>query len=124
MSLKPMGDTVFGDPIVQEDESTVKLVSEIHNLAQEYIDALGPSAQLEFSREARRLEAIAQPEKVYYMMTVTDIGPECVELQPGDTAILAPYSGTMITVVNEETQEPRRVFCISESAVLARYRED
>ena len=56
------------------------------------------------------------------MMTVTAVGPDCRELQKDDIAIIPKRAGTMITVL--EGDIPKRVFVITEDAVLARYRED
>jgi len=121
MGLKPFGDTVFGEVI--EHRGNEMLLGDLHNAVSTFDG--GANAHI-FEREARALAAVLEaPEKQLYQMRVRELGPDCKEdLQVGDIAILPPLSGTMLTIVDEETDEYMRIFAISESLILAGYRED
>lgn len=80
------------------------------------------SGRLELDVAKRQIDASLQPDKRVYQVMVIAVGPECKDLQVGDLAILPPRKGTMITVVDEKTNEPLRVYAIRESDVLALYR--
>lgn len=123
MALKPMNDTVFGD-LISED-SFDELTNMLHELTRDYeasLDSANLKTQIGIAE--RQIKAqLAKKNKLHFMVTVTAVGPDCRELHPGDTAILPPHGGTMVTVINENN-EPQRVFAIKERAVLARWREE
>lgn len=121
MPLLPMNDTIFGDPVSEDgfDELTQLFMD-----ASREFRALNESMESSLYVEERKLTAqLEKKTPLYLLCHVTAVGPDCRDLKIGDTAILPPYGGTMITVY-DEGGEPRRVFCISERAVLARYTED
>ena len=116
--LVPMNDTIFGDPISEEAFDDLTLL--FNEVAAEFQEDLGDTSG-ELYREQKNLTAkLAQKPKLHFMVTVTAAGPDCKELEVGDTAVLPPQSGTMVTIIDEVTNEPRRVFAISERVVLAR----
>lgn len=122
--LKPMNDTIFGE-IISDDsfDDLTRLFQEVSETFRETFENRMLDGQV--AVEERKIAAQLQKKnKLHYMVTVTATGPDCRELAIGDTAILPPYGGTMVTVVDEETNLPMRVFAISESKVLARWRED
>lgn len=114
MALVPMNDTIFGD-LVEEDVFD-ELTEMYYSLTQSMSDHV-------FRDADRQLEAqlAAARKPVQFLVTVTAVGPDCRELKVGDTAILPVNGGTMVTVIDEATNIPKRVFCISERVVLARW---
>ena len=122
--LRPMNDTVFGD-LISEDAFD-DLTNLLHEVTREFQESIG-SANLEGQvdvAQAQLTAQLAKKNKLHFMVTVTACGPDCRDLSIGDTAILPPHGGTMVTVIDEQSNEPRRVFAISERVVLARWRDD
>lgn len=125
MSLKPMHDTIFGELI--QHQMNDHLLSEFQALtSQAALEAAGRGRfQAESYLHTRQVEAtITAKKNAHYQALVTAVGPECVELECGDIAVLPPFGGTMLTVVDEETGGYQRVFAIRERDVLARFRGD
>lgn len=123
MPLMPMGETVFGEVVVQDLNRD--LISDFEQLTDQFGDVVESKAgrgQLSVSK--RQIEAQLAPEKMVYQVIVTALGPECRTLRVGDVALLPPRKGTMVTIMDEKTGEPERVYAIKESDVLALYRVD
>ena len=119
-----MNDTVFGDAVSEEAfDDLTKLFNEVASEFRATIESANLDGQL-YRDEKSITAALQQQPKLHFMITVTETGPDCRELAVGDTAILPSAGGTMVTVVDDVTNEPRRVFAISESVVLARWRAD
>lgn len=118
MALEPLNDTVFGDVI--EHETSNELLSELASLTAAFDG--GRSYEMEAGR--RQLEAQLAPQKQPYQIKVTAIGPDVRGVSVGDVALLPEGGGTMVTIVDEETGVFRRIFMISERAILACFSED
>jgi len=119
MGLEPLNDTVFGDVI--EHEANEDLTTEYEELTEAFSGSFGVEDRNMAVGMAAKLN---EKERKFYQIRVTEIGPGCVDMRVNDVAILPPFGGTMITVINEETNTYRRVFCISEKIILAKFRED
>lgn len=124
MSLKPMNNTVFGE--IVEGKRNEALDEELRLATKDFEQSLstanGRGLQTALKRANRVMEAQLEPEPKLFQIKVIATGPDCIELEKGDIAILKARVGSMITVVNVKTREPRRVFCVSEDDVLARFR--
>jgi hypothetical protein len=124
MALKPMNDTIFGTPVSEEAfDDLTQLFAEASVAFKASLDAKALGGDVE-TAERQILAQLNSRKPVNFLVSVTNVGPDCRELQVGDTAILPYGGGTMVTVINEETNEPMRIFAISERVVLARWRED
>lgn len=122
MPLHPMGDTIFGELVSDEGFDTLTLM--FLAASEDFRKDLGGVLGGQVAVDERVITAqLSEKKKLHYMATVTAVGPDCKELRIGDIAVLPPSGGTMVTIVDEETNEPRRVFAISESVVLARWRD-
>lgn len=117
MAIIPINDTVFGD-VIEVDEQV--------ELRTEFL-ALTEAANLggyQFEAARRQVEAALSPKKQAFQVRVFATGPDCKELRPGDIAILPEGGGSMITIIDDETDTFRRVFAIAEKGVLACFRDD
>lgn len=116
MALEPMSDAVFIEII--EHEPNQDLIDEFNEATREL------DSNLDFSRERRRIEAnLSKKEKQTQQGFVIAVGPDCRELEEGDMVVFPLYSGSMVTIVDELENSYKRVFVLSESSCLARYRE-
>ncbi len=125
MGLRPLNDTIFGDIVEDENENTelAEMLDMEHNA---FITTLS-SPSSEFEQVGQGMVAgLTQTRKRSYQCRVTETGPDCKDLQIGDIAILPPKVGTMLTVIDEDTDPPtyRRVYAVSERVVLAVLSED
>lgn len=116
MPLEPLGDAVLID--IVEHEPDTDLLDEFNKLTDEL------SEDHEFSVSKRQIEAsISQKVKQTQQGEVIATGPDCRELILGDLVIFPLHSGSMVTIVDPISLTPRRVFVLSETSCLARYRE-
>lgn len=119
--LKPMNDTVFGSLVSDEGfDDLTRLFLEVSESFKDEVSSLGHD-QVAIA-ERQTVAQLSEKKNLHYMAEITAVGPDCRELAVGDIAILPPYGGSMVTIINENN-EPERVFAISESAVLARWRD-
>lgn len=123
MALKPLRDAVFLDIIEHEPDQA--LANELDEATSQFLKAASKRILAEAAIETRRLQAsITAPKQVTQQGLVIACGPECKELAVNDLVVFPMYSGSMVTVIDEGTEEYKRVFVISEKACLARYRDD
>ena len=116
MALKPLGSAVFIEII--EHERNSELLEEFQELTAELAEGL------DFSVSRRQIEAsISQKEKQQQQGTVIATGPDCRELEEGDVVIFPLYSGSMVTIVDPIENTYKRIFVLTETSCLARYRE-
>ena len=125
MSLRPLNDTIFGEIVEDENENTelAEMLSVAHN---SFITTLStPSSEFEQTDRGMVAE-LTRTRKRSYQCRVTELGPDCKSLCIGDIAILPPKVGTMLTVIDEDTDPPtyKRVYAVSERVVLAVLSED
>lgn len=118
MPLLPMNDTIFGRPIMVQGKHS-DLIEEFARLTADVdLGSIGNSEAL--SKDGALIASLDSAEQQFYTMDVIAVGPDVQELSIGDTVIVPPDAGTMVTIV-EEDQEYVRLFLIEESACLARY---
>lgn len=116
--IKPMNDSVIGEPIVHDQSP---LLEELEALTA---NVNVPGMEHEFDTARRQMEATLAPQKQPFQVTVVACGPDCKELVPGDIAFLPQGGGTLVTIHDEDDGSFQRLFMISESAVLARFRAE
>ena len=122
MPLKPLGSAVFVEIIEHEPDS--ELVNQYNQLTKEFDTSVSNRLATEVQLAGRALEAaISKKEPQTQQGYVLEIGPDCREIEVGDYIVFPLYSGSMVTIVNEETMEYQRVFVVEESACLARFSE-
>lgn len=125
MQLQPMNDAIMALPIEHVDEDKQDLLNELTELT----NAARPDIAARELRQADnsvRLAAAQTEDTMFamYQVSIIAVGPDCQDVAVGDTVIIPPDSGTMVTVIDPETQEYRRVYLNNEHALLAKVLRD
>ena len=114
MGLRPLNDTIFGE-IVEDESEDSELAEMLETAHNSFITTIAnPSS--EFEPDGRGMVAeLSRTVKRSYQCRVTELGPDCKDLNVGDIAILPPKVGTMLTVIDEEKDPPeyKRVYAVS-----------
>ena len=121
MSLMPLNNAFMGEVIEHEGDS--ELADELRELAEKFVEAPGVSRSLAMAAgvsERQLVAAVESSKKQPFQVRVIAVGPDVRELEVGDIVVIPMYSGAMVTIVDEETQEYSRVFVSREDEALAR----
>lgn len=116
MSLIPLNDAVFGEPVWRDD------FGELRNELATLTHAFEASSGVAPVGGGRALTASLSESRAPHQIRVTSVADECREVQVGDLAILPEGGGTMVTVTRGGVAE--RLYMISERHILAVYRDD
>ena len=126
MGLRPLNDTIFGE-IVEDESEDAELAEMLEDAHNSFITTLAtPSSEFELDGKGM-VAGLTRTRKRSYQCRVTELGPDCKDLNVGDIAILPPKVGTMLTVIDETDDGAstyRRVYAVSERVVLAVLSED
>jgi hypothetical protein len=121
--IVPLNDTLFLDIVYSEDN--VELRDELDKATEEFKKSAPLIMQHQIDAEQRRIGAGLSGRPQSQMGNVVALGPDVKGPVKKDDVIIFPlHAGSMVTVLDPEQKEYRRLFAISEKACLARYRED
>jgi len=122
MILQPINDAIFGLPLEHVDKEALQLAEEMRQETEAWRGNISLMEKQAADNSVRVTEAIlADPEFVFYQVEVIAVGPDVRVLSVGDIAIIPQDSGGMVTVIDPDTQQYRRVYVNNEKHILARY---
>ena len=116
--FKPLNDTLFCLPVVEESPHT-DLSDEFKQLTAQFDAAIENNAhEFDMSKRAQ-VAQLDEPVFEFAQAYVIETGPDVRDVEVGDVVIVPPDHGAMITVV-EDDFEYKRVFVIGEKFCLAK----